>query len=231
MIGTFVNVGAILLGSVLGILIKKRIPERVTDTLLKGMALCVILVGISGAIKFNSLILIVISIAIGGIIGEIIDFDRHLNNLGDKAQKRFSKNDKNSTFSEAFVTSSLLFAVGSMAIIGSLQDSLGNHETLFTKAMIDGITALSLSASLGIGVAFSSVIILVYQGVMTLGASFLTPLLTDAVLNDMTAAGSLLILATGLNMLKITKIKVVNYIVAMFIPLIWFLIKKLIALI
>lgn len=230
MIGTFVNVGSIVLGSLIGSLAKKRIPERLTDTIVKGMALCVILVGISGALKYHSIITVVISVALGGIIGELADFDRHLNSLGDKAQKKFAKDDC-STFSQGFVTATMLFAIGSMAIIGSFQDSMGDHSTLFTKALLDGVIALSLASSLGIGVMLSAVVILVYQGLLTLGASFLAPLVTDTVLSDMTSAGSLLIIATGFNMLKITKIKVINYIIAMFIPLIFFLFQKLFSLI
>ena len=187
---------------------------------MKGLALCVLLIGISGALKGENTLIAILSIAIGAIIGEIIDLDRRLNNLGQLLEARFSKGDGEQTVARAFVTSSLLFCVGAMAIVGSLQSGLtGDHEMIYTKSMLDGISSIIFASSLGYGVVFSAVAVFVYQGAIVLLAQCIAPFLSDAVIAEMTCTGSLLIIALGLNMLGLTRIKVANYLPALLLPI------------
>lgn len=226
MLGTIVNALAIIGGSIIGLLFKGGIPERISETVMNGLALCVFFIGFSGAFKVNNLLLVIISIVIGAILGEIIDIDKRLQSLGNKIES--SLKGKGGRVSEAFVTASLLFCVGAMAIVGSLESGLaGKHDTLFAKSMLDGVTSILFTSSLGIGVMFSAVSVFLYQGAITLGATYLRSLLTTTVIQDMSAAGGLLIIALGLNMLKITKIKVGNLLPAIFIPLIYELFKHI----
>ena len=220
MLGTIVNTAAILLGTLLGLLLKKGLPERFQDVIMKGLALCVLLIGISGALKGENTLIAILSIAIGAIIGEIIDLDRRLNSLGQLLEARFSKGDGEQTVARAFVTSSLLFCVGAMAIVGSLQSGLtGDHEMIYTKSMLDGISSIIFASSLGYGVVFSAVAVFVYQGAIVLLAQWIAPFLSDAVIAEMTCTGSLLIIALSLNMLGLTRIKVANYLPALLLPI------------
>ena len=220
MLGTIVNTAAILLGTLLGLLLKKGLPERFQDVIMKGLALCVLLIGISGALKGENTLIAILSIAIGAIIGEIIDLDRRLNNLGQLLEARFSKGDGEQTVARAFVMSSLLFCVGAMAIVGSLQSGMtGDHEMIYTKSMLDGISSIIFASSLGYGVVFSAVAVFVYQGAIVLLAQWIAPFLSDAVIVEMTCTGSLLIIALGLNMLGLTRIKVANYLPALLLPI------------
>lgn len=226
MIGTIVNVLAIIIGTLIGLVIKGGIPKRVSDTVMQGLALCTIYIGISGALKGNNMLLIIISIAIGAVIGELLDVDKQIFKLGNRLEACFKAT--NSKIAEGFVTSSLLFCVGAMAIVGSLENGLtGNCNTLFVKSMLDGISSIIFASTFGIGVIFSSVVVLVYQGTITLTAAFLKPILVISLVNNMTAVGSLLIFGLGLNMLKLTKIKVANLLPAIFIPILYQLIINL----
>jgi len=175
---------------------------------------------LSGAIKGRNILLIIISMVIGGLLGELIDLDNLLQKLGNKLEEKFK--GKGIKVSEGFVTASLLFCVGSMAIVGSLQSGLeGDHKILFAKSMLDGISSIIFASSLGIGVMLSSFSVLIYQGAITLAASSLKGILIQSVVTDMTAVGSLLIIGLGFNMLNITKIKVANLLPAVFIPIIY----------
>lgn len=220
MLGTLVNFSSIIVGSIIGILFKNGIPEKISNTIMQGLSLCIILIGISGAIKGSNTLLIIISMVIGGLIGELIDLDNLLQKLGDKIEEKFK--GKGIKISEGFVTASLLFCVGSMAIVGSLQSGLeGNHTILFAKSMLDGIASIIFASSLGVGVMLSSFSVLIYQGAITLAASSLKALLIQSVITEMTAVGSLLIIGLGFNTLNITKIKVANLLPAIFIPIIY----------
>lgn len=220
MLGTLVNFLAIIVGSIIGILFKNGIPEKISITIMQGLSLCVIFIGISGAIKGLNILLIIISIVIGGLVGELIDLDNLLQKLGNRIEEKFKRTGFK--ISEGFITASLLFCVGSMAIVGALQSGLeGNHKILFAKSMLDGIASIIFASSLGIGVMLSSFSVLVYQGAITLAASLLKGVLIQSVVTDMTAVGSLLIIGLGFNMLNITKIKVANLLPAVFIPIIY----------
>jgi uncharacterized protein len=222
MLGTIVNSLAIIGGSLAGFVLKGGIPQRINDSIMKGLALCIMVIGITGAIKSENMILIICSIVIGTVIGEVIDIDRWLKRLGDFIESKLQ--GKGGRISEGFVTASLVYCVGAMAIVGSLNSGLkGDHEILFTKAMLDGISAIMFTSTLGIGVALSAVSVFIYQGIMTLAASFVQAALTPPVVTEISAVGSLLIMGLGFNMLGLTKIKVANLLPAIFIPLIYFL--------
>lgn len=223
MLGTIVNSLAIAIGCLVGLVIKKGIPDRVSKTIMSGLALCVIYIGIEGSLKGENTLITVVCIAVGGLIGEIIDIDNKINKLGDFLQNKLSKDkDSETSIAKGFVTTSLIYCVGAMAIVGALESGLtGNHQTLFTKALLDGISAIIFTTTLGIGVIFSSVAVFLYQGLITIGASILATLLSDAVVTALTAVGSLLIIGIGLNLLEITKIKVANLLPAVFLPIIF----------
>ena len=236
--GTIVNALAVLAGSAAGLLLKwlagrfsSRLPagsaslgQRLQTIIMQGVALCVLYIGISGSFKGSNTLIAILSMVIGAIIGELLDLDKRMRHLGDGVQKMTVHLVKNGSagpsISDGFVTASLLFCVGAMAIVGALQDGLtGDHATLFAKSLLDGISSIVFAASLGVGVAFSAVAVFLYQGVIALAASFLSPFLGDAVIAEMTCVGSLLILALGLNMLDLTKIKVMNLVPAIFLPI------------
>ena len=233
--GTIVNAAAILAGSAVGLLIKwlagkfsgsligaNNLGLRLQDIIMKGVALCVLYIGIDGCLEGQNTLVAILSMVLGAVIGELLDLDRRMHTLGDIVQKKTEnliQQDGGASVSEGFVTASLLFCVGAMAIVGALQDGLtGDHTTLFAKSLLDGISAIVFS-SLGIGVAFSAVAVLLYQGLIALMASFISPFLGDAVIAEMTCVGSLLIAALALNMLGITKIKVMNLVPACILPI------------
>lgn len=227
LIGTIVNFLTIIIGSLIGLLLKKGVPKKISTTVIQGVALCTIYIGISGLIKDSNIILIIISIVIGGFIGELIDIDNLLQKFGDKIGDKFKT--KNAKISEGFVTASLLFCVGSMAIVGSLESGLeGNNKILFAKSMLDGITSIIFTSSLGIGVMISSISVLLYQGIITIAAFALKAILIQSVITNMTAVGSLLIIGLGFNLLGISKIKVANLLPAVFIPIFYQIILNLI---
>ncbi len=218
MLGTIVNGLAIVIGAFIGLILKGSINKKVSDTIMNGLALCVIYIGISGTLKGDNTIIMIISISIGGFIGEIIDIDKKLELLGERIEKRFNKNGGEVSVAQGFVTSTLLFCVGAMAIVGSLESGLnGNHNTLYAKSILDGISSIIFSSTLGIGVMLSAIIVFIYQGSITLAASFLSIFLNEVAINNMTAVGSLLIVGLGLNILGVTKIKVSNLLPAIII--------------
>ncbi len=225
MIGTLVNTLAAVVGGLLGTLLKKGIPERFADLVQKGLALCVLYIGVKGSLVGTNTLVTILSLVLGAILGELLNIDGGIERLGAWAQKKLSKGG--SRLGEGFVTASLLFCVGSMSVVGSLQSGLtGNHETIFTKSMLDFVSAIILGSSLGLGVCLSGAFVLVYQGAIVLLARWAAPILSDYVVAEMSCAGSLLIVALGLNMLGVTKLKVGNLLPAMFLPIILCLFMK-----
>lgn len=228
MLGTIVNSLAIVAGALLGILLKKGIKDDYKTTIMDGISLTVIVIGIMGGIQSQNIILVISSIVIGSLIGEMIGIEKKLDNLGDKLQTTFGARDSN--FSKGFVTASLVYCVGAMAIVGSLESGIqGNHQTLFAKSILDGISSIIFASTLGIGVAFSAVAVFLYQGTITLLAGSVKDLLTPEVINEMSSIGGILITAIGINVLGIKKIKVGNMLPAIFIPIIYYIIVNLIA--
>ncbi len=222
--GTIVNCLVVIAASLVGLLFKNGIPEKYNQTIMQAVSLSVILVGIKTALGSEDLLMIIISLALGSLIGEWMGIEAWLERMGNWLERRFSKSGNG--FSTGFVTASLIFCVGSMAIVGSLESGLMNkHDILYAKSALDGIVALILSSSLGFGVIFSAVPVLIYQGSITLAAGFLKPVLVPVVVSQMSAAGGLLIVGIGLNMLREKKLKVGNMLPAIFIPLIYYFIK------
>ena len=219
MLGVIVNVGTVLLGSLVGLFLKRGIPEKVTEALMIGIGLCTLFIGISGALQGENTLVLILSMAIGTVIGTLLDIDRQLNRLAAYVETRFKQKDGQVTVAEGFVTASLLFCVGAMTIVGSLQAGLtGDCEMLYTKATLDLISSCVLSASLGIGVLLADAFVLVFQGGLVLLAGFIAPFLTDYAIGEMTCAGAVLIIALGLNLIGVTKIKVANYLPVILIP-------------
>jgi len=229
MLGTIVNTAAIIVGSILGLLLKGGIPKRFNDIIMKALALSVLYIGISGSLKSTDTLLLILSLIIGAIIGEFIDVDKWLNQLGQTIEAKFKKLGKGGNIAEGFVSASLLFCIGSMAIVGAIQSGLeGNHTMLFIKSMLDGITSIIYASSMGIGVIFSAVAVFLYQGAITLASSFLGNILQEDQIANITGIGSILIMGLGLNMLGITKIKVANFLPAIFIPMVYYIISSLV---
>ena len=233
--GSIINALAIIAGAAVGLLLKwlagrfssllpvdaGQLGHRLQEIIMQGVALCVLYIGISGSLKGSNTLVAILSMVLGAIIGEILDLDRRMQQLGDWVQSKTQKLAGGTSVSEGFVTASLLFCVGAMAIVGSLENGLtGNYDTLKAKSLLDGISSIVFASSLGIGVAFSSVAVLIYQGLISLSASFISPYLGgEAVIAEMTCVGSLLIAALSLNMLGVTKIKVMNLVPACLLPI------------
>ncbi len=237
MLGTIVNTVAVIIGSVIGLLFKKAIPQRLSDTVFKGLGLCTMFIGITGVFQdgVNTLV-VIMSVVIGAVIGEGVDLDRRINSLGNWLEKKVSKKSgEKVSIAQGFVSASLLFCVGAMTIVGSLQSGLvGDHTTLFTKSILDFVAAIIFTSSLGVGVVFSAAFVFVYQGVISFSAYLigtwfsassqllestqqLTPFMVTV--NTMNCVGYIIIIGLALNMLGITKLKVMNYVPAIFMPI------------
>ncbi|WP_297992729.1 DUF554 domain-containing protein [uncultured Clostridium sp.] len=223
MLGTIVNSITVMVGCLCGLIVKGRLTENISTTIMNGLALCTLYIGISGALNGGDTLIMIISVAVGALIGEIIDIDKGLNNLGNYLESKFNnKKENNISIAEGFITSSLLFCVGAMTIVGALESGLkGNHDTLFTKSVLDLVSSIIFTSSLGIGVIFSAITVFVYQGLITIGAGFLSGVLSDYVITNMSAVGGLLIIGLAFNMLGITKIKIANLLPAIFLPAIF----------
>lgn len=214
LLGTIVNTISIIVGSILGTFFT-RIPEKIKTTVTHGMALSVVVLGLEMGFKSHQYLYVIGSLAIGGIIGELIDLEGRLNQLGGWIEKKVGGEDKQVSVAKAFVTATLVFVIGSLAIIGALDSGFkGDHRVLYTKSMLDGFFAIIFATTLGIGVIFSAIPVFLYEGGI---ASLATQIykwvpsdLMNIFINEMTATGGILIFAIGLNLLNITKIKTAN---------------------
>ncbi|MGI6037944.1 MAG: DUF554 domain-containing protein [Limnochordia bacterium] len=216
MTGTLINVLLVVIGSLIGVTLRQKLPTKYGRTLLQGIALFVLYLGWQMAQETTNSLIPLFSIIGGAIIGEAIDIEARLNRLSNRLEKRYSRGDDQ--FTKAFVGSSLLFIVGPMAILGSINDGLYNDSSLLiAKSMMDGFSSIAFASTMGIGVLFSALPILVYQGSLTLGAILVKDFFTPQIIAEMTATGGLLILGIGINMLEIGKIAVGNLLPA--IPL------------
>lgn len=219
MVGTVINGVAILLGALIGLLFGKHISERFRTIVMQGLALCVVLIGLLGAITTDSLMTLILCVVIGSILGEALQIETRLQGLGERVQRLFARGGQSGTFSQGFVTASLVYCVGAMSIVGAMNSGLrGDHTTLVAKSLLDGMSAVIFASTLGLGVAFSALPVLVYQGLIALLAGWIEPVLTQEIITEMSAVGGLLILAIGLNMLEVVKIKVGNMLPAIFLP-------------
>lgn len=225
MLGTIVNTLSIIFGSLIGLLFKGSIPEKYTKTIMHGIGLAVILIGLKTALKTDAILIVIISLAVGSLLGELLRVEDRLDQIGNLIGRRLSKDGEG--ISKGFVSASLLYCVGAMAIIGSMESGLtGNHQTLFAKSILDGIGSVLFASTLGIGVLFSAVTVFIYQGLITLTASSIKHFLLPEVVSQMSAVGGLLILAIGIGLLEIKKIKIGNMLPAVFIPLVYQVLKN-----
>lgn len=209
MIATLVNAVVVVLCALLGNFLQRGFPEKLRTLMLQILGVCIVVVGLRMVLDVSNDMIIVLSVAIGTVIGHFCQLDRHLDNLGVRV-KTLAKVD-DARFVDGFVSASLLFCVGAMAIVGSFEAGLnGNYSIIFTKAVLDGIMAIVLGSTLGIGVAFSAVVIVIYQGGLTLLAGLLSPVLTDLVVSYMSAAGGIMIMAIGITTAGIKEINTVN---------------------
>lgn len=219
MLGTIINTAAIILGGALGLLFGNALPEKLKSTLIQGIGLAVLLIGGSMALKTNNALIVIASLVIGGAIGELIDIELGLKNFGNWIENKIGHGDEG-RFTQAFVSSSLLFCVGAMAILGSIESGLsGHHNILMAKSMLDGISAIIFASSMGIGVLAAAIPVLLYQGAITLTAGLLQGVLSQPVITEMSAVGGLLILGIGLNLLEIKEIKVGNLLPGIFVAI------------
>lgn len=214
-LGTLVNAGAILAGSAAGLLLRRGLPEKWQESIMQGVALCIIVIGMQMAFKSENIMVVIFSLVLGAIVGEALDIDARLQSFGDWIGKKLigsgDATGAAKAVGEGFVAASLIYCVGAMSIIGSLEDGLkGDTTILFAKSTLDGIISIILTANMGIGVALSAVSVLIYQGSLTMLAGVLEPVLTTSILNEVTATGGVLIMAIGVNMLKIVQIRISN---------------------
>ena len=193
MVGTLINAAAVVAGGLLGLLLRGGIGRRLRDTIMQGLALCVALIGLDGALGTQNTMAVIVSMVLGALLGEAVDVEKRLEGLGARAQRLLAKGG-DSGFAEGFVTASLMFCVGAMAIVGALDSGLrGDHSTLIAKSALDGVSAVIFASAMGPGVLLSAAAVLVYQGAIALLAQYVAPFLTDAVVTEMSAVGGLLI--------------------------------------
>ena len=226
MLGVIINVLAVLAGSGVGLLFKKGIPERVSKAAMIGLGACTLYIGISGTLKGEKVLILIVSVVLGAIIGTLLNIDRGVNRLGKRVEEKFKREDKSVSIAEGFVSATLLFCVGAMTVTGSIQSGLtGDHSIIITKSALDFVSAMMLASSLGVGVTLSGASVFVIQGGLVLLSGLIAPFMSDGAINEMTCAGSILIMMIGTNMMGITKIKVADFLPAvLFAPVIYNLI-------
>lgn len=211
MLGTIVNVAAILAGALLGKFLEKGISEEVKHTVLQGLGLGVLLVGASMALETNKIIVVLVSLMLGAVIGELIGIERILDNWGNALEKKVSANGGAGNIARGFVAATLIYCVGAMAIMGALESGLtGNHDILYAKSLLDGVMSVVLASTMGIGVAFSAIPVFLYQGTITLLAQWVAQFMTEPIIAEMTSVGGVLIVGIGINILEIKTIRVGN---------------------
>ena len=222
MLGVIVNVITVLIGSSMGLLFKKGIPERVSKAAMIGLGACTLYIGISGSLSGENVLVLIASVVLGAIVGTLLNIDGGINKLANKVEAKFKKNGENVSIAEGIISATLLFCVGSMTVTGSIQAGLtGDNSILITKAMLDLVSSMMLASSLGIGVLLSSVAVFVIQGGLVLLSGLIAPFMSTGAINEMTCAGSILIIMIGTNLMGITKIKVADFLPAiLFAPII-----------
>jgi uncharacterized protein len=228
MLGTVVNALTIIAGSLIGLLFRGGIPERYSTITTHAIGLAVCLIGLKTAFKADDLLTVIVSLALGGLAGEWIGIEARLERLGNWLGRKLSRNSAG--ISKGFVSASLLYCVGAMAIVGSMESGLsGDHQTLFAKSILDGVSSVLFASTLGVGVLFSAASVFVYQGIITISAVMIKPFLLPDVVAQMSAVGGLLIFAIGLGLLDLAKIKIGNLLPGIFIPLAYQVLKHVVA--
>lgn len=214
MLGTLINVGAVIVGGTIGLVFRSSIPKKYISIVFQGIGLFTLFVGVAMALKTDNYLILVMSIVIGGILGTLLKIESGINMLSDKIKNKLKS--ENGKFSEGLVTAFLLYCMGSMTILGAFEEGLGNDPNLLlAKSLMDGVSSIALAAGLGYGVIFSVVPLFIFQGSLTLLAGAISTKLTDNVLNELTAVGGLMLIGMGLNILEITKLKIINMLPAL----------------
>ncbi|NPV90014.1 MAG: DUF554 domain-containing protein [Firmicutes bacterium] len=216
--GTLVNTVAIIVGSVLGWMVGKKLPKSMSDTIMQGLGLCVVLIGLQMAFSTQNVLVVIFSLVIGGILGEAGDIEGRFSRLSEWVERRFASGQEQGSVAKAFFTASLVYCVGAMAILGPIESALNsNHTVLYAKSMLDGVSSVVFASVMGPGVALSGISVLVYQGFIALLSSWIQPLLNDAILAELKSAGGLLITGIGFNIMGITRIKIGNLLPAVLV--------------
>lgn len=229
MLAVVVNSVVVILGGLLGLLLGGRLKEERTKTIMSGLGICTMVIGITGAITTSNILIVILCLVAGTVLGELLKLETHLDRAGEWLKARVAKNG-GGRFTEGFVTASLLFCVGSMAVMGSFDAGLrGDYNTIFAKSALDGIMAVTFAATMGLGVLFSALSVFVYQGALTLLAGVVEPLLSPQAITEMSAVGGIMLIATGMNIIGLTKerIRVGNMLPALVFPAIWFAVESL----
>lgn len=232
MVGTIVNAAAILVGGAIGCLLRGGIPKRVSNAITQAAAMPIVLIGILSAIQTKNTIVVILAMVIGALIGTLVRIDDGMHRFGNMVERLIARRSETDagkehekegaapTFGEGFVYASLVFCIGAMAVVGSLESGItGNHTTLFAKALLDGILSVILVSTMGPGVIASAFSVFVFQGTITLASSFLQPILTDAIITELAAVGGLLVMGIGTNLMHITNIKIADLLPAVFLPM------------
>ena len=220
MIGTIINTALILIGTAIGLLLRRGIPERVRTALMSAMGLATVLIGLKGAMGTSDTLCVILCLAFGGALGSALNLELRLEQFGNWIEKRLGKGQEQGSIAKGFVTATLVYCVGAMAIVGSISSALqGDHSTLIAKGIIDGLTAIVFTSTLGIGVGLSAFSVLIYQGLISILAMWVSPILTPQVITEMSAVGGLLIAAIGLNLIYDKHIPVGNLLPAIFFPI------------
>lgn len=219
MVGTIINSVTIIFCSIIGLLFKKALPQRLCETITQGMGLGIMIIGISMALKTQNIIILLVSLLFGAIFGELLNIEKQLKRLGDRLGSKMKKKDN--TISQGFVSASLLFCTGSMGIMGAIENGLtGTYGILLSKSLLDGIFSIIFASTMGIGVLFSAIPVFLYQGGITLLAGSIKTLLSAEMINEMNAVGGVLIFAIGINMVKIKNLKIGNLLPSIIMPII-----------
>lgn len=224
-LGTIINIGGILIGGILGILFGKRMKKKYQDALVIACGVCVLFIGIQGALeemlKGSTALMLITSIALGALIGEIIDFEARFDHFGEWLKKK-TKSDGDVTFVDGFITTSFTVCIGAMAVVGSIQDGIfGDFSILLAKTILDTIIVMIMTASMGKGCIFSAIPVALFQGSITLLSKLMQPIMTESALANLSLVGSVLIFCVGLNLVWGKKVKVANLLPSLIFAVIW----------
>ncbi|MBE0662511.1 MAG: DUF554 domain-containing protein [Bacteroidales bacterium] len=227
MLGTFVNVAAVIAGSLLGLLLKTRLPEKITSIVFQGIGLVTIFFGVAMAFRSQNWVILILSVVSGAIIGQLLNLDERLNKVGEWLKNKLKIN--NIRFTEGLITAFLLFCMGSLTVLGALEEGMNqNPELLLAKSVMDGFSSIALSAAMGIGVMFSVIPLLIYQGGITLFAGSLQNVLSEPLIMEITAAGGIILLGMGINILEIKRIQILNLLPALLMAVVMYYLVNLI---
>lgn len=217
--GTLINVAAVIIGSLIGLMIKQKLPPKIITIIFQVMGLFTLVLGVSMSLKTEHFLVVIGSLVLGAVIGEWIDLDKYMSRWSVSLKARLKVG--NEKFSDGLITAFLLYCMGAMTIMGAIEEGVeGSYDILLMKSLMDGVSSIALASGLGIGVLFSSIPLLVYQGGLTLFSSYIGEHLTEGIINDLSATGGILLIGLGINILEIKKLKIINMVPALVIVVI-----------